>query len=396
MLTRDLLEFSTRKGRIRPRYVSPGDAGLGALAGDLVRVAQEHEGATAGELEEQLGALARGASRPRVARGLVKLILDKAETEAPDAGAPARRAEAFSAAAAVLRGLGSKASRDDYEDALRAALGSSLESVREGLYCDLPSERRVTRAVTWSPRELLDRYNLALAQGLVMYAVRLELRVGEADAAALRRILRWLKFCRLVADVNRDGEAVTIAVEGPARVVDGAKRYGMQLATFLGAVPLLECFWARAEVKLPRRKSAVFELSHEDGLVSPLTAGRGHVPDEVRAFARALEDAGYEVVLAPGLRRVGATGLAVPDLELSRDGGRERRVVELFHAWHAGPLATRLDQLEEAPDPGFVLGVERRLLKEPALACRLDARPGVFFYRDLPTVRSLMKVITSS
>ena len=395
MLTRDLLEFTTRKGRVRPRYVAVGDHGLEALSRDLLRIAGEHDGATAGDLEEELGAVARGARRPRVARGLVKLILDKTETEPPDPEAPARRSEAFLSAAGVRRGLAPGASREDYEDALRTAFGGSLESVRDRLYCDLPSERRVTRAVAWSPRELLERYNLALAQGLVIYAARLELRVEEGDTAALRRILRWLKFCRLVAEVRRDGDTVRLAVEGPARVVDGAKRYGLQLATFLGAVPLLESFWAQAEVKLPRRKGALFELSHDDGLVSPLAAGQGYVPEEVRAFARALEDAGYDVVLAPGLRRVGATGLAVPDLELSRRGGTETRVVELFHAWHAGPLVTRLDQLDEAPDPEFVLGVERRLLKESAIAGRLNDRPDVFFYRDLPTVRGLKKLLTS-
>lgn len=396
MLTRELLEFTSRKGRLKPRYVDAGDGSLLELGGDLLRMAQEHSGAAYGVLEEELGAVARGAPRPRLARGLVKLILDKTETEAADAEAPARRAEAFLSAAAILRGLDPSASRDAYEDALQDALGARLEEIRNGLYRDLPAEREILRVPQWTPIELLERYNLALAQGLVLYASRLELRVEQSDAVALRRLLRWLKFCRLVAEVQRDDTTLTIAVEGPARVVDGAKRYGLQLATFLGAVPLLPSFSARAEVMLPRRKMAVFALSDEDGLVSPLEAGLGHVPEEVQAFARALEQAGYRVELAPGLRRVGVLGLAVPDLEVWGEGSDHKRVVELFHAWHAGPLARRLDQLEESPDPEFVLGVERRLLKDAELKRRLEQWSAVFFYRDLPTVNALRKVLTSS
>jgi len=84
---------------------------------------------------------------------------------------------------------------------------------------------------------------------------------------------------------------------------------------------------------------------------------------------------------------MGAAGLCVPDLTLRhRESGREV-AVELFHAWHAGALRRRLEELRARPDPDLLLGVERSLVKDPAERALLEAHPQVLLFRGYPSAK---------
>ena len=404
MLTRELLLSTKRNGRVRPRFVRADDAGLLELAGTLVAEAEAHVGLSRDALEDALATHAGAFARPPVARGLVKLVLDRCEFEAAAEGVTERRLAVFRAAAGVLRGLPSGASVAEYEGALASALGGSelpsggphpvplpageglLARVRDSLYSDLPSNLPLRSFESLPPRALLERYNLALAQGLLLEARRVTLRVRAPELLRVRKVLRWLRFCRLVAEVRREGEDWTLEVEGPGAVLELSRRYGLQLASFLSAVPVLERWTLSARLHPRRGGEATLELSDADGLVSPLGPSLGHVPEEVAALTASFDAAGWQVDDVPVPRPVGATGVCVPDLVLTRREGRASFALELFHAWHAGPLLRRLEELRQRSDPGLVLGVERALVRaHPEVA----AHPAVFLFHQFPSPRKL-------
>lgn len=393
MLTKDLLLFTQRKGKVRPRFVKVDDPDLVALATDLVAIADDTVGSPYEELEAGLSARSNGFQRPPLARGLSKLVTDRVKVEAPDDEAANLRKLAFEAAMGAMAAQSEGEGFEAYERRLEAALGRPLAEVRAHLYADLPDRRRIESWDRLSPAGLLERYNLALAQGLVMYAHAVTVRATTPDLVVVRRLLRWLKFCRLVAGVRRDGEVLEIRAEGPAAVLSSSRKYGLQLATFFMAVPLLERFEVEAEVELPRRPKANLQLDHTDPLVSPLKGGLGHVPEELSNVQDAFEGSDWALDALPDLRPVGVTGVCVPDFSARHGPSGAEVAVELFHAWHRSMLDRRLAELAERPDPNLLLGVDRALAKKPEDKARLEAEPQVFLFSVFPTKNVLGRAL---
>lgn len=394
MLTRELLVYRRLQGKLRPTFIDVKEEANLTLAAALVDTFEHAIGDTRGTLEETLDAIVGETKRQKVARGLCKLLLDKSSFEEPGDAAITLRRTAFTAGAAVLRAL----ERDDttlaeYHAHLAAALPVPLAECRDHLYDDLAEHRRLVACVVPTPRALLERYNLALAQGLAFYASSLRVRTGTQNPLELRRLLRWLKWSRLVADIRRDGDEWALQVEGPGAMFDMQKKYGLQLATFLAAVPLLTRFTVEADVSVPRGATGTLALDHKDPLCALDRTALGHVPPEIEAGLAGLGDERWTVDPLPELRHTGATGMCVPDFGLREVGSGATLVVELFHRWHRRALLRRLEELAARPDPGLALGVDLALVKENELAASLAAHPQVFTFNKFPSRRRLQPLL---
>ncbi len=393
MLTRELLAFRRVQGKLRPTFIDVRDETHLGLAAALVETFQHSVGDSRGELEESVDAIVGESKKQKVARGLVKLLLDKSSFEEPGEAAMALRRAAFAASAKTLRALPDDTSLDTYLARLAPDLPHPLADCREHLYDDLAEHRRLQTAILPTPQALLERYNLALAQGLAFYAHNLRVRTGTQNALELRKLLRWLKWSRLVADVRRDGDEWALTVEGPGAMFDMQKKYGLQLATFLAAVPLLTNFSLEADVAVPRGAEGVLFLDHKDPLRALDRTALGHVPPEIEVGLAALGDERWIVDPLPELRHTGATGMCVPDFGLRDQTTGQLLVVELFHRWHSSALLRRLGELATRPDPGLALGVDLALLKDEALAARVADHPQVFTFNKFPARRRLQPLL---
>lgn len=394
MLTRDLLVYRRVKGiRLRPTFVDPDDDDHIATAGALIELLTHAAGEPRGAVDEAADAICGEARKVKVARGLYKLLTDRCEWDDPGDTAMALRATAFARSAAVLRDLSEESSLSDYLAAVAAGLPRPLADVRAHLYDDLAEHRRLLSAKLPSPSALLARYNLALAQGLVLYAGSLDVRAPSPGPLELRKLLRWLRFSRLVAEVRRDGDGWHLRIEGPAAQLDMQKKYGLQLATFLGAVPVLGKFTVEADIDFPRQPRARLYLDHKDPLKALDDGPLGHIPPEIELGMASLGDARWTLDPMPELRHVGAAGMCVPDFAL-RDATTGKSVaVELFHRWHRHALLRRLDELAARPDPHFLVGVDLSLAKDDALAARLATAPQVFTFNKFPTWKRLAPLL---
>lgn len=391
MLTKDLLLFTTRKGTVKPRFLDRKKPELRSVLAGMVEVMKNAVGTPKREVDEALSAIALGAPRPKVAKGLAKLLADGMEVAEPDEAVADRRRRTFEAAMAVLA-EGPPPEPEAYAALVAERVGVALEPLRAGLHADLPDARRVVAITEMDAEALMDRYDLALAQGLVLHAASVQLTLPELGRPEVRRLFRFMRFCRLVAAVRPVEAGCEVTVDGPASIFDGAKAYGLQLASFLTAVPLLPEWALTAEIKMPRRKPAVLTLTQDDPLSSRFSGGSGHVPEAMTETLARLDVPGWTADLAPPPERVGATGVTIPDFSLNADDGR-RVVVELFHRFHRGALARRLDELEEFEAPDLRLGVDRALLKAPELASRVETHPRVFLFRGFPSLRALKGLV---
>lgn len=403
MLTRELLRFQRRSG-FRPAFVDPAEPKLVEFASELLAA---YEGAVGSRMrrakqEELVDVLLKGARDPKLAAGLNKLILDRCSFDpVRSVDYPAERRRLFEAAAAALPGAGG--SIEAYREALLAREGAG-EFMASDIYGDLPDNERLTGWRPLYPAELLHRYNIALVQGLLVYADDLEVTAADSNPAELRRLFKYLRFFRLLAEIRRlkpkgKGKvAVGMKISGPFSIFANTRKYALQLAAFFPALVNLESWSLSAEIRLDGRAGAL-KLDQGCGLVSHYRNFSSYVPEEIRMFHKLFREqvSDWKIVGESPFLDGGGQEIVFPDLSFRREADGRTIHLELFHRWHRGQLDRRLALLEQKPDMQLLVGVDRALADDaawkvletdhPALAGRL------FRFRDFPGVDRVRRVL---
>ena len=225
MLTKDLLRVSRRGGGYHPAFVDREER---PLAARVLSVYRDHVGETRATLETALEDREREAADFKLVRGFAALLDREAtfETRAPLPPERARRA-AFEASEAV--GVASEAERQAALARAAESLGTEVEELEASLYADREVNQVLARFDSpWGPDDLLDRYNLSLAQTALFDAT--EVRVRSSDPRAL---VSAVKRLRLMYDIRRvDGER-EVVVTGPDALFRRTRRYGTAFARLL-------------------------------------------------------------------------------------------------------------------------------------------------------------------
>ncbi len=398
MLTRDLLRFRLSDGRIVPGLLRPTPM-IVQLCERLLAWWKEGVGRRRGELEDGAMLILHQSRALVIGRGLQKLITELCRFRDP-APLAELRAHALALSAVGLRAP--PPTVEAHRAAVAAQLGLAPEVLSEQLYGDLPDAAVLEAAPELTPARLIELYNMALCQGLLLGARELIVTVHDADPGLRRKLLKAMRFRRLLARVLHDGGGdLRLTVSGPLSVLEQSARYGLQLAQFLPALACAAHWRAEADIVLPRReggpRSAVrLELNDELGLVGD-SAFLGYVPAELRDLGATLAAKFPHWRLAEArLLALPGGELVVPDLEIRAGDGAPVVAVELFHRWHGDALVRRVGQLEQGLAPQLAIGVDRSLARSPALA-PLVARPVFarhgFLFSELPSPRALNEVV---
>jgi predicted nuclease of restriction endonuclease-like RecB superfamily len=390
MLTRDLLRWRLSGEAVIPSLLRPTPGQL-ELAERLIRFWNGAIGSRRREIDEQLTIIMHQSRSLVVARGLSRMLEDAATFSEPEPVAELR-AQAFAISSRLMAQPLPDA--DAHRAAVAQQLGVDAEALKHRLYCDLPEAALLEASPVISPRVLLERYNLSLCQGLLLGARALTVRIQDVDTALARRVLKALRWRRLLALV-RQGAAreLVLEISGPASVLDGGSRYGLQLALFLPELAACAAWELTSAIELPRRQGrGTLTLGSQLGLVAT-SSFLGYVPSELRAFTSGLEAklspwSCQEVELIP----LHSGELVVPDLQLRNTQDGRSCPCELFHRFHADALARRLAQLAAGELPRLIIGVDRALSRSKAMAGLLEhpmfLRHG-FSFSELPSPRAL-------
>src|SRR5262249_38281776 len=111
------------------------------------------------------------------------------------------------------------------------------EVVEAGLFADLKSEQRLGQFKDLTAHRLLQRYNGALDQAVLLRATRVHIPVRGEPPQRFRQLLRGVKFHRLVCEVERiTSESIRLHLDGPLSLFSATQKYGLQLALFFPAV----------------------------------------------------------------------------------------------------------------------------------------------------------------
>lgn len=400
MLTTDLVRVRVSKGVLRPQYIDVERPGLIERAEALCALFEGHEAQTRGELDEAVADVVGDAADFAVTRGLAKLLDDRSEWDTVSPIDPVElRRRVFESAmehhpVGLQRSAAHPVCRADVIAEVAAELGTSADAVESALYADLKSEQRMTRHRRLPPKALLDRYNVALAQGVLIRAHELRIDVAVDRPSKLRGLFRALKFHQLMHRTERVSRSRwRITIDGPASLFEQSQRYGVAMARFLPHVLLLPEFSVEADVDWHGDgQKRPFRLDASDGLRSHLKARGTWISDEEKAIYDRINKAKSPWRARRDAVVVDLDGrdVLVPDFVVKCEETGRRAFVEIVGFWRRGWLERRAELLAEHGPSNLVLCVSRRLATEKAA---LDDRFDVIDFAKVIPLKAFVERI---
>lgn len=363
MLTAELVNVRLYKGEIKPRYVDADDDQVLGLAEQLIDAFAQAVGQRRGDLDAELEDILGNGTSFLLHRGLAKLLRDRCvfETASPVPPEDLRR-QVFEAAAIARRegAGGSGFARQDVLERTAEALDLTAEAVEAGLFADLQDQQVLIDAELPKARALLDRYNVALAQGVLLRARQLEIRVTGLSSRDYESLFRQIRFHQLMHRVSRDGTGWCIILDGPISALQSSGRYGLAMAKFL---PTLLHFggWT-LEARLAwgkRRRRYLFHLTAAQGLRPHTKLGGRWLPDEVTALLPRISSLAPDWSVRAGdvLIDLGGLGVLVPDLVFEHTASGKVAYLEIFGFWNKGAVSKRVRLLNKHGPPNVVVAV---------------------------------------
>ncbi len=228
LLPERLLDLEVTGGRIVPRYLTTRDYGWVA---HLLETVEACEGQPRAEVERRLAQPPRQGERWLAWKALVTLVLRWRGFTVLACGKPILLREALFQGAVRLAGQPRGAILQD----AAGAMGVTAEALERDLYADLPAEKILgpTKEEV-SASELITRYNLALAQGVLLRAEELQV----SAAASYKAILRFARLQRLLCrlEANPQTGELRVHLSGPLSIFHHTTKYGRAMAAWLPAV----------------------------------------------------------------------------------------------------------------------------------------------------------------
>lgn len=219
MLTSDLLRARRREGALHAQYIT-GDAADRALpiARQYVDLYRRMVGRSRDELDAAAGAIEVSARDRVTALGLRKVLDDRCAFEGPSGIDPeVVRREVFLASAAAWRGLDVRAGLDRASviASVAAKMERSSDEIEASLYADLRGAEILREAWDLGAEALIERYNLALAQSVLLRATRVTVTLTGESPDRYRRLFRAMRFLGLLHAVTLASEVLEdVAIKG--------------------------------------------------------------------------------------------------------------------------------------------------------------------------------------
>ncbi|MBV8075086.1 MAG: DUF790 family protein [Planctomycetaceae bacterium] len=402
MLTGNLVRIkTTSKGRVVPIYLRRDDPYWLEVAESLLLIFREGVGMTRGAIEAEIDELVGEGLATLAHRGLAKVLEDRAEFEVvADIPPETVREKVFTAAAEhrrSLRAAGHRAPfrRDVVLDAVARELGVEPETIAATLFADLKDENRLLQFEDLSAQRLVDRYNVALAQAVLLRSIKVTAEVRGEKPARYRQLFRQLKFHRLLYRVEGSmEEGYIFQIDGPLSLFSATSKYGLQMALFLPALPLCADFRLDAELRWgPRRVPRSFHLEAKDGLVSHQSDVGTYVPAEVTAFLDRFRQVApaWDVSEATEILELGREGVWVPDYRFVHKATGIDVFVEVLGFWKRSSLDRLLRLLPRHGPPRYVLAISDRLKVDEGTLGELSGP--VLRFKEIPSAPELAALL---
>ena len=382
--------YTSRSGRyIKPCFIDTADTSLLMLAENLLAICRSaaNNRISRKELEDNFSPFRAADSKTFPVNALLKLLDERftRESAAPETDYRQKRRDLFELSAKLLKD-------GRFDDFLQHANENTFDP-----YGDLPEFDVVTFFRNITAKELLERYNTALVQSILLKAEKVTVTADMSDTGELRRMLKYLKFFRLLCEIKKSvSGALKLEISGPFAIFGPTRKYALSLAAFFPAVIRLKKWELRAEIK-KRNSTAILKVDESNGLVSHYRNFSNYVPEEVRLFHRMFAEKSelWKITGDTPLFIAGKGTYFVPDLSFT--GNNKTIHLELFHRWHRVQLEGRLELLERRGDIQLMIGIDRSICDEDTFDLLIEKYPQAmkkaFRFRDFPGVDTVEKML---
>ncbi len=391
MLTAELVR-ATRRGSALRVTALRGKAKQRAeeLARCYLELAQAHVGASRGELLSLWGAVEAAARETKLCAGLQKLVADCCEFESESALEPRKlRAEVFLAAAEARRE--STFDRAQLLQAVGAPHGLGAQEVEVGLYADLKSEHRLLSPPAVTAARLVERYELAQLQAVLLRAVRVRANIECETPAEYRELFRKLKFRRLLFQVHPEpAGGYRIDIDGPFSLFESVTKYGLQLALILPTLLLAKRLRLHAALRWGKERTPLdFELERESQ--RPDRSEPAPLPDEVQRLLASFEGGrqGWKARRSTEIINLPGVGVCVPDLLFHHESGNQV-LLEVLGYWSREAVWRRVELAEHGLPHKLLFAASQRLRVSEAV---LDdsASASLYVYKGAMVAKAVVE-----
>ena len=413
MLTGKQVRVRFVRDRVVPQYLDPADAQWLEVAEELLAIYRAAQGRTRGEVETEIEELFGDLPQPLIHNGLAKLLEDRCDYEV-QAGLPPEevRDAVFLTAAkkrqATLEQLGQTFSREEILREVAGHMNADPQQVEASLFADLKSEQRLTHFKDTTAERLLERYNVALAQAVLLRSTGIEVVLRGESPQRYRQLFREIKFRRLMCDIEwlpsplrgrgaggegaaHGQDAYRLHIDGPLSLFSATQKYGLQLALFLPTLLLCKHFELKAKLRWgPERKDKLFLLSHEDRLVSHQAETGTYVPVEATMFVELFRKkiADWEIREETEIIPLGKN-VWIPDYRLIHRATGNVVLLDLLGFWRRTSAERHLAMLKEHAGAPFIVAISDQLQVEDA---ELEGLPDhVVRFRAMPLPEEVVK-----
>ena len=346
----------------------PADYHYLTVANESAALFRKHIGRSRGELYAALRDYEGDSLDYPVIRGLAAVLEARCVFGNEPPARPADiRAALFQRGPVTIRpDLFVRATREQALTEVASQHGLTIAQVETALFADL-SEEQVLLDVGESiaPTDLITRYNLELARGLLYWAREMRVFVGDG----YKDVFKYIKLFKLMHTVRPVGQDAIlsnrgyhITLYGPiSPFVKSTIRYGVQFAKFLPALMLCRSWQMEADVQPPGvarplrytlddhtelrthfQSSGLYDSRLEADLAAEFEAKFGGAE---RKWELARED---ELIV------VGDT-VMIPDFSFTHRKDRRRALLEIVGYWHPDYLRRKLEKVRRAGRRDLIL-----------------------------------------
>lgn len=396
MLTSDLVRATKRAGKLRPRYLAEKDRErLLPAATSLIATYKSMVGCSKAELDEAAQAVPYSARDRPVVAGLRKLCDDRTDLEQPGSHDPEEiRRVVFEVSARHHREIG----RADFDRTpvlaeAAALLGIEPAAIDRCLFADLREAQEVKAFKGLSPTELLDRYNVSLAQAVLLRATKLVLTFEDDRPLVVRAVFRAARFFGLLHVIERRKKGgFVVTFDGPFSLFGRVQKYGINLGLFLPSALCLKSFEIRADLSWGvERESVELSIKNDDGLAS-LREPPLYVRPEVEQLTHALAalESDWSTKNSDKIIVAKNHAVIVPDLVLSNRVTGEEVYLELFGFWSRDAVFRRVEQIEAGLPARLILCVSKNARVSEEILNEDDGGSSLYVYKTALSAKEIL------
>jgi predicted nuclease of restriction endonuclease-like RecB superfamily len=330
------------------------------LAGLVIQAAEASVGESREDLHAEWAAIGVAPREKRLLSGLEKLVEDACEFDVPDGveAADVRR-DVFTRSAEARRAGGFDRALVLAEVAAQRDI--AVPELEAALFADLRGAQRLRACGALLPEALVEAYEHAQIQAILLRAVRVVCDVRCANADGYRELFHKLKFRRLMHRIRELPEGgYRLEIDGPFSLFQSVAKYGLELALMLPALEACDSLELVADVRWGER--GVLEFRHSAGQVGKRRES-APVRSDVDELAQALAATGADWQIEPSSRVLDLPGLGVcvPDLVLRRRRDGAEVLVELLGYWSRDGVWKRVELAQRGLGARLLFVVNARL-----------------------------------